>query len=442
MFKKSIILMLAILMISTMLFGCGQATAETTQPTGGGTTAPTTAPTQGPVTLKYYRFNGANGHEADLQVLIDDFQKKNEGITIDMEIYAWADYFTKLNTVLNAGDAVDVFETNYENFYMYAMNDILYDLDGIVAADKDFDPSMIKAGAYESYKYNGKLYGLCTDFSGVLMYYNKDMFDAAGVAYPTTDWTWQDELAAAEKLTDTGKGIWGTLSPYQAYEFYKTIAQNGGSIWSADNKTVTINSPEVVEAVQWMIDKSVKYQVQPDLSSPFFKTPDYDTTAFKTGKVAMIRTGSWKLGEFLSECEFAFDVVVEPGNTAKAHNFFSNANVVNKSTKSPEAAWALLKYLATDNFSVYMCLNTMGALPVVNDDSILAPFLAQTPPENRAAILDIATYAVNVPLGPIPDKWGQVSKIIGDQLDLAAAGKSTVQAAMDKAKADIEALMG
>jgi multiple sugar transport system substrate-binding protein len=163
------------------------------------------------VTLKYYRFNGANGHEADLQVLIDDFQKKNEGITIKMEIYAWADYFTKLNTVLNAGDAVDVFETNYENFYTYAMNDILYDLDAIVAADKGFNPSMIKAGAFESYKYKGKLYGLCTDFSGVLMYYNKDLFDAAGVAYPTADWTWQDELAASRETDRCRQGHLGNL---------------------------------------------------------------------------------------------------------------------------------------------------------------------------------------------------------------------------------------
>ncbi len=447
MFKKFIALFLVVMLALSLLTACGQTTANTsgnpeTSASSAGDQPETSQPaSQEPVTIKYYRFNGANGHEQDLQVLMDDFEKKNPGITVEMEIYSWNDYFTKLKTVLNAGDTIDVFETNYENFYTYAMNDILLNLDPLVTADPEFKPEMIKKGAYDSYTYNDQLYGLCTDFSGVLMYYNKDLFDAKGVDYPTADWTWQDELAAAQKLSDPANDVWGTMAPYQAYEFYKTIAQNGGSVWSADNKTCTINSKEVVDAVQWMIDKSIKYQVQPDLFSPYFKTPDYDTKAFQQGKIAMIRGGSWKMEENLKECPFAFDVVVEPGNTAKAHNFFSNANVITKTSKNPEAAWKLLKYLSTDNFSVYMHLNTLGALPVVNDESILKPFTEKTPPENREAVLDIATYAVNVPLGPIPDKWGQVSKIIGDQLDKAAAGKMSVQQAMDEAKVAIEALI-
>jgi len=441
MFKKSMTLILATCMLFTVLAGCKSADPTSVATSTGSSASASASVKAEPVTLTYYCFNGANGHEADLKVMMDDFQKKNEGITVKMEVYAWADYFTKLKSVLSANGAVDVFETNYENFYTYAMSDVLLNLDTVMKADKSFDATMIKKGAYESYKYNSSLYGLCTDFSGCLMYYNKDLFDAKKVAYPTDKWTWKEELAAAQQLTDTAAGVWGTVSPFQAYEFYKTIAQNGGSIWSADNKSVTINSKEVVDAVQWMIDKSVKYKVQPDLSSPYFKTADYDTKAFEQGKVAMIRTGSWKLDEFLKECKFKFDVVVEPGNTAKAHNFFSNANVVTKSTKNPEASWKLLKYLSTDNFSVYLHLNSLGALPVVADESALQPYIAKTPPSNRKAILDIATYAVNVPLGPIPDKWSQVSKIIGDQLDKAAASKLTVQQAMDEAKTSIEALL-
>ena len=68
--------------------------------------------------------------------------------------------------------------------------------------------------------------------------------------YPTADWTWADEKAAAEALTDTAAGVWGDHQPVSFYEFYKVLAQNGGEFLAADGKSVAFNSPEGIEAAE------------------------------------------------------------------------------------------------------------------------------------------------------------------------------------------------
>ena len=70
----------------------------------------------------------------------------------------------------------------------------------------------------------------------MVLYYNKDLFDAAGLDYPTADWTWADEKAAAEALTDEEAGVWGDHQPVSFYEYYKALAQNGGQFLSEDGR--------------------------------------------------------------------------------------------------------------------------------------------------------------------------------------------------------------
>lgn len=427
MFKKTMALLLTALMFTCISAGCGS-------------NSKTTGSKQ--VTLKYLEFNASGGQEDTLKSMIADFEKKNPDIKIDVEIVAYANYYTKLNTLLNAGsDAPDIFEVGYENFPEYASKGLLLNLNDIIAKDKSFKPESLKKLAYDAYKYDNKQMGICTDFSACVLYYNKDLFDSKHVAYPTADWTWTDELAAAQKLTDISKGIWGTVAPLQTYEFYKTIAQNGGSFWGSDGKTLTLNSKENVDALQWMLDKSSKYNVQPKFTSDIFTQPNADLSAFKAGKIAMFRSGTWNIGDFTKNCSFKWDIALEPGNTQKAHHFFSNATVAYKGTKNADAAWKFMKYMATDSYVVNTRISKGWSVPVVNNDDVMSAYYKQTPPDSKKVVTETLDSLVLPPLGPIPAKWGDVQKILNDDLDKAKFGKLSAKQALDDAQEKIEKLV-
>ena len=93
----------------------------------------------------------------------------------------------------------------------------------------------------EAYQADGTQYALPSSFSTVVLFYNRDLFDAAGVEYPSADWTWADEQAAAEQLTDAGAGVWGDHQPVSFYEFYKVLEQNGASFLSDADKEAILS---------------------------------------------------------------------------------------------------------------------------------------------------------------------------------------------------------
>jgi multiple sugar transport system substrate-binding protein len=151
-------------------------------------------------------------------------------VTITYTTFSAApNYISQLEATIAAFEAAhpDI-KVNYENFVSYASKGALADLGPQIAADTEFSTAIYNPTALAAFQQDGKQYGLVESFSNVVLFYNKDLFDKAGVAYPTAEWTWKDELAAAQKLTDSANGVWGDFAPIQFWEFYKTIAQNGG----------------------------------------------------------------------------------------------------------------------------------------------------------------------------------------------------------------------
>ena len=125
-----------------------------------------------------------------------------------------------------------------------------------------------------------------------MIYYNVDWFKSAGVALPPTtwtdeNWTWDDFLDAAKKLTK-GTNKWGCMV-YLDTGYEQTFSINNGSptgIFSADGKKFTLADPKGIEAVEWVTDLTTKYHVQPPWS--VLQGVNVDTTFFSQQKVAMM----------------------------------------------------------------------------------------------------------------------------------------------------------
>lgn len=441
--KRLLTLSLALILSLTLFTGCGNTAkpADTSAPAATTTKPAETTAAEEPVTLKFMEYTASGSQEETLNNMIAEFEKQNKDIKIQVEVLAYADYFTKLSTVLSSESSTpDVFELGYENFVTYASKGALKDLSPTIANDKDFKASTFKRLAYDAFNYQGKQYGVPEDYSAVVLFYNKTLFDAKGVPYPTASWTWKDELAAAQKLTDAKNGIWGTYAPIQFYEFYKTIAQNGGSIWGSDGKSVTIDNQACVDAFQWMIDKASKYKVSPPLNDDTFSQPDADLNAFAAGKLAMLRGGTWNFGRF-ADMKDKWDIALEPGNTNKAHHVFVDGLVVSSKTKYADAAWKFIKFMSSSDYCVSLRIEKGWSIAAVDNPQAMDAYYKQVPPESKKVVTDTLDSLVLPPVGPIPEKWNDLQTAVGGEIDKAKLGQEDVQTALKNAKGKIEELL-
>jgi multiple sugar transport system substrate-binding protein len=394
---------------------------------GSATSTSAAADDGGATTIRYLNFSSNDGNEENLDKIVSAFEAEHEDIDVEVETLPYADYFTAPQTAVAGGTAADAFELNYENFVTYADNGSLAPLDGV-------DTSVYQPSLVEALERDGEQYGVPTSFSNVVLFYNKTLFDEAGVAPPTADWTWEDERAAAEQLTDEAAGVWGDYQPVSFHEFYKTLAQAGGEFFDEDVTEATFDSPEGVRAATWLVEKAgTTMPTEADGAG----TPDFDTTLFKDGKLAMWHTGIWMFGA-LADVPFEWDVVVEPGDRQKASAMFSNSAVVSAKSENVEAAQEFVHFLASSDAAVKTRLDASWELPPVADEAQLSAYTEQTPPANRQAVLDSLDAVV---LPPVIARQQELQDIVTEELTTAAAGRKTVAAALASAKERVDALL-
>ncbi len=430
----------ALVAVAALVAACASGGSTPTPPANTATSTSASnpsvnpTPTAAPVKLTYFTFSAAPDHLKDLDTIVKAFEAKYPNVTIDVQTAAYADYFTKLQTDFAAGSAPDTFETDYGDFVGYAGAGSLLDLSTLAAGDSTFNASTFYPKAYSAFQYNSKPYALPESFSDVLLFYNKTLFDAAGVSYPTANWTWFDELAAAQKLTNSSKGIWGIYQPVSFFEFFKTLQQAGGSFFNADNTQATFNSAAGVTAATWLIDKANKYHVMPTAAQMGGQN---DEALFKSGKLAMWVSGIWEFTP-MAKTSFSWDVQLEPGNVQKAAHFFANGIAASAKTQHPAEAWEWLKFLSSSSDSVSIRVNSSWELPAVSDQSLFSSYMTQTPPANRQAVFD---SLANVALQPIIPQESQMQDIVNKALQQAQLGQSSVQDALNSAANQVNALL-
>ena len=277
-------------------------------------------------------------------------------------------------------------------------------------------------------------YGLPASFSNVVLFYNRDLFKAAGVDEPTATWTWADERAAAKKLTNKAKGVWGDYQPVSFFEFYKALAQSGGQFLNADGTAATFNSPQGQQAAKFLVEKSgLTMPTEADGAG----TPDFDSKLFKDGRLAMWHTGIWMFSG-MADAKFDWDIAVEPGNTTNASAMFTNGVVVSATSKSKEAAQKWVTYLTSSDETVQTRLKSSWELPPVADEAKLASYLDQGKPANRQAVFDSLDATV---LPPVIERQQEMQDAVSKELTAAAAGRKSVAKALTDAETAVNALL-
>ena len=408
------------------------ATSDASGSSGSETTEPPPE-SEEPTTIRYFEFSSSPDHLDELDAMIAAFEAENPDVRVDVEHGTFDDYHTVLQTQIAANDAPDAFELNFENFVSFATKGTLADLGPLSNADPDFDAGVYYQPAYEAFALAGVQYGLPESYSTVLLFYNKDLFDQAGIDYPTDDWKWVDERAAAEAIAATGDSVWGFFAGVHYWEFYKTAAQNGCPIFG-DDGSVRINEPGCVEALQYMLDY-VNDGVQPTAAEMGGLS---DGDMFSRSELGMITSGIWMFSTFESDADFDWDVVVEPGNTQGASHFFANGVAVSADSDKKEAAYRWLKFYTSSRESAEIRVGASWELPTLTDASVYEAYLAVEPPANREAVI---ASLENVIPPPVIVRQTEMQDLINGLLESALAGEITAQEALDQAKVGIEDLL-
>ena len=281
--------------------------------------------------------------EPGLRKIADDFEKANPDIKVDIQVTGWDDYWTMLEAAATGGSLPDVFWMHSNVIYKYGANNQLMPLDDLIK-EAGVDLGKFPKGLVDIYNVEGKQYGIPKDFDTIGLWYNKKMFDEAGLKYPDATWTWDTLKEAAKKLTKEDKSQYGASFFFTNQEgFYNFIYQNGGTVLTADRKSGYAD-PKTIEALEYYFSF-----VKEGLSPASYK--DEDGKAFlENGKAAMGLLGSWQMGSMMQKdyVKANFDVAPLPAKDGKRTSIFNGlANVMAANTQHKDAAWKFIQYLSS-----------------------------------------------------------------------------------------------
>jgi multiple sugar transport system substrate-binding protein len=288
-------------------------------------------------------------------------------------------------------------------------------------------------GARDAATYEGKVLGVPALIDNLAVVYNKDLFDAANVGYPTEDWTWDDFSAAAKAITDPANKVFGTSYPMDGSEdsvwhYDPLLWQHGGSILTEDQSQAAFNSPEGVAALTVLTDMAVKDEsVFLDMqNSPY-------TGLFNSGKIGMLITGPWDLASFP---DVDYGVQILPG-TDGDHQTIAGPDMWTVFDNGGGKADAALEFVAWLTQGEQMKADALatGHLPfrlsVIEDESFVSQF------GKKFEGIDVfAQNLANVQQArPVLAAYPQVSEAMGLAVVSAMLGEKSPQEALDEAAA-------
>lgn len=282
--------------------------------------------------------------------IIEMFEAENPDIQVQLEPVGSGDYYARILTQIAAGDPPDLLQIGDDAVPMFVDRGAFVPLDDFIASESyPLDTSIYLPGVMEPGKWQGVQYLLPKDFSPMAIYYNKKLFDEAGVAYPTEGWTWDDLLATAQALTKTDAGgnvvQWGIQLPgpwTTGFEYW--VAAAGGNLISEDGTNFVgyMDSPEVQNAVQFYADLYNKHKVAP---------PPADMNAFgggnsefDNGTAAMRLFGRWPQSGMKENPNIDLGVAPLPAGADRAGVLFWGGFGISSLSDNPEAAWRFLRY--------------------------------------------------------------------------------------------------
>jgi multiple sugar transport system substrate-binding protein len=305
--------------------------------------------------------------------MIKQFEEQNPNIKIKLTQIPQEEIDQRLTTMIASGNVPDVWSANWANsgFAGYNQMGALLDLTPYI----EKDPASIEGIPQEIldiYTIEGKNYGLPMLSIGSFLFYNKDLYDEAGLEYPTTDW--EDTSWSWDKMVENAVALSNnTGNPdTQIYGVATGLAGNrhswffGGDFFS-DEAYVTANmgtpnvvTPENIEAIQAHVDLIHKHEASP--SQAALDSVSALGDPFLTGKVAMMINGGWGFWAY-KPAEFNWGVAPIPYVEGREIPLFVDPWNISAKTKHPDEAWEFIKFLTAEDGGAKSFMEATSATP-------------------------------------------------------------------------------
>lgn len=346
-----------------------------------------------------FMYRGGEDEKIAYQKAIDQYTA-DTGVDVEIIVTTADDYSTKLKAAITGRQVPDVFYIEPGSVQSFVHSGVVLDLTDRLETIEGVDIDNLWEYGVDSFRFDGTIqgqgaiYALPKDIGPFSFGYNKTMFEAAGIPAPDIDtpYTWDEFVEVAKKLTADTNGDgeldqWGTglnvnwnLQPF--------VWSNGGDWISEDGKTVTVDTPEFTEALQWFADLSNVHGVTPSVA----EAQTLDTyQRWMKGEIGFFPIAPWDISTY-EELDFDWDLIPYPaGKTGESATWVGTLGIAASATsKHPDEAVDLVAYLST-NVETQKLLVEAG-IQVPNLKDVAEEWVAEAveKPANRQEFMDIA----------------------------------------------------
>lgn len=333
------------------------------------------------------------------------------GGDIEMIPVGRKDHLTRLSTAFASGDAPDVFLINYREYAQFVQRGAVEPI-GPMLSKQGMNRSDYYEEPLRAFTYDGELQCMPQNISSLVVYWNTDLFEAAGLEAPKPGWTWEEFAATAKALTKgsvKGVGIDPSIT-----RMAPLIWSRGGAIVDdTENPTrTTLHEPEAKAALQSVVDL-IGTGVTPDKEQMAAQGLEEQ---FMTGKVAMFMSSRVEVPALREQTGLSFDVAGLPSLGTPASVLHSDAYCISSSSRHKEAAAKFVAYAVGQQGQTVTALGgrTVPSLrSVAKSPAFLSP---ERPPASSQVFLDAVPLLQHTPVSPV---WPEIEDIMGTQLQRA-----------------------
>lgn len=370
------------------------------------------------------------------------WQTEHPDIKIVFEHTPYTGYDSKILTRIAGGAAPDIIATEVDYFVTFASKNVLEDLTPYFQKETAFAKTDFFPSIFNRFTREGKILAVPRDVAPfACVFYNKNLFDAAGIAYPTDAWTWDDLLRDARALTKKDGAGRTTQYGFYGWAWQNFVYGNGGALVDdVNHPTQTrIDDPLATQGIQFYADLVNLYQVMPTPVALSNLGMGVDLM-FASGRLAMFLSGIWETPG-LRNYNFNWDVVMFPKNSQGLRAFGSGGSgyAMLKSSGKKDAAWEVIKALTGAAGQEELAKRGLAQPSRVAVSAGSAWAESDLAPSNKKMLNEAVEHIVFSPFHP---KWREINdKFIAPGLDLVFSGQRTAQEAMKEVAPKINAML-
>ncbi len=289
---------------------------------------------------------------AGMKPMVDAMQKTYPNIALEWTPVPASGYEMKLKTRLMSGNSPEIINAATQAYFKKIVEaDLIEPLNSYIEKDKDFDINKYPKKLMEAFTFNGLVMALPKDNVPIVLFYNKMLFDKAGIGYPNDNWTWKDLRNAANKLTgdidgDGNIDNFGFNMRTKALAFDPTALNGYGAPGLANfNKgdKITLSDERNIEAFSFFQEI---YNI--DKSAPSPAANVNNIALFTSGNLAMLIEGSFVVPSIKSDLSI-YGIAQVPKsviNGNRSTSLFTSGFAIGKESENKSAAWKAIRFMS------------------------------------------------------------------------------------------------